>query len=319
MYTLRRSAAALSFFVALLLAGCASNPPAASADTSVKQDTAGTQAKPRTGKSKSKTKTQTPPALAGKSYDEIVATGDDAARRGDYRAALLLYGEAQVVDSTAEIWLRIGAAQRHLGLLEGAAFAFRSAAELDKENATAHESLGLVLLALRETDLARTSLTRALEIDDARWQSHNALGVIADLDGDGAAALVHYQAALARYPKSQMLLNNVGYSYYLAGNDASARDYFEAALEQGEYQPATLNLGLLHARERHYRRAVDILAKAIDRATALNDVGFIAISNGDYDDAVKLLEEAIRLSPVHYETAQRNLSVARAGGVQKPG
>ena len=296
----------------LVVTGCATTGAAPTGQ--VAQDGA-IQRTGEDGKQTAKRKTgrkQDDSAIPGKSYGEILATGDDAARRGDYRAALMLYGEAQSIDNTSEVWMRIGAAQRHMGLLEGATFSFRSATELDKKNAAAHESLGLVLLALRETAEAKSSLTRALELDDKRWQSHNALGVIADLDGDSTAAIGHYEDALALYPRSQMLLNNLGYSHYLAGHDEQARTYFEAALNLGSYEPAVLNLGLLHARQRSYSQAVEVLTKAVDRPTALNDVGFVAISNGDYGQAQQLLEEAIRLSPVHYETAQRNLALARA-------
>jgi len=252
--------------------------------------------------------------LDGRTYEELLETADEAARGGDFRAALTLYGEAQTRKDTAEIWIRIGEAQRELGLLQGAALAFQSAIKLDPDAAAAHESLGLALLALRETDQARPVLEKALELDPNLWQAHNALGVMADLASDPDAAIPHYEKALALYPRSAMLLNNLGYSHYLAGNDVRARHYFEAALDLGEYQPATLNLGLLHARRGHYRRAVEILATVVDRPSALNDVGFVAISKGDYDAAEALLEEAIRLSPVHYEIAQRNLALARSEG-----
>jgi Flp pilus assembly protein TadD len=62
-----------------------------------------------------------------------------------------------------------------------------------------------------------------------------------------------------------------------------------------------------------YDQAVETLARAVDRPKAYNDIGYIALANGHNQIAQNLLEEAIRLSPVHYETAQRNLALARGG------
>jgi Flp pilus assembly protein TadD len=249
----------------------------------------------------------------GKQYEELVASGDEAAQRGDFQTALVMYGEAQERRETADVWLRIGAAQRELGRNDGAAYAFRQVTELDPENAGAHEALGLLLLGFRDEAGARAMFLRAIELDANRWQAHNGLGVLADLAQEPGTAIEHFKTALAIRPGSPMLLNNVGYSLYLAGDLELAEQYFRRAVSHVDYEPAILNLGLVHARKREYRRAVETLARVVERPTAYNDVGFVAISNGDYSQAEELLREAIRLSPVHYETAQRNLALARAG------
>jgi Flp pilus assembly protein TadD len=44
---------------------------------------------------------------------------------------------------------------------------------------------------------------------------------------------------------------------------------------------------------------------------ATNDVGYIAMVSGDYAYAELLFAEAIRLSPVYYETANQNLAELR--------
>jgi len=64
---------------------------------------------------------------------------------------------------------------------------------------------------------------------------------------------------------------------------------------------------LLHARRGNYQQATDIMSAAMDPAKAYNDVGYIAFKNGDLDAAEMLLDEAIILSPSHYEMAQQNL------------
>jgi Flp pilus assembly protein TadD len=248
-------------------------------------------------------------------YEEMLAAGDSAARQGDFRAALVLYDQALDAKESAEVWFRLGAAHQQLGQTDAAAHAFGRVVALDPTDAAGYEAAGLIHLREGRIEQAKPLLRRAVELDETRWQAHNGLGVLADIEQATSEAVAYYQAALAVRPGSAMLLNNIGYSNYLAGNYAAAIRHFELALTYDTYEPAILNLGLVYARQGLYGLAVDTLTRVMDRSQACNDVGFIALNNGHYQTAQELLQEAIRLSPVHYETAQRNLALARAGGV----
>jgi tetratricopeptide (TPR) repeat protein len=105
-----------------------------------------------------------------------------------------------------------------------------------------------------------------------------------------------------------MLKNNIGYSYYLAGNLQQAASWFTKAIQaDANYRAAIKNLALLYARQGWYDRAVDTFAKAVDEPEAYNDAGYIAMRNGDLNKAIELLTKAIRLSPTYYELAYENL------------
>jgi Flp pilus assembly protein TadD len=243
--------------------------------------------------------------------ERLVASGDHAARQGDLRAALVLYRDALDVVPSAALWHRIAAAQQELGNLDAAAHAFDEVIALDDTHATAHEALGLLQLKRQDTATARRLLTRALELHPARWRAHNGLGILADTEGNHLDAIAHYQAALDLQPHSPMLLNNIGYSHYLVGDLDQAEGYFLLALAYGSYPAAQLNLGLLHARKAQYDEAVRMLAQVLDLPTAYNDAAFVAMNNGDYGRAERMLREAIRQSPVHYPTAQKNLALVQ--------
>jgi len=173
--------------------------------------------------------------------------------------------------------------------------------------------VGLEYLNLSNDAAARKHLTRAVELDSVRWRAHNGLGVLADREQDYSTAIEHYEVALAANAGSPMLMNNMGYSRYLAGDlDQAARDFYRATELDSDYSPAWANLGLIYARRAWYEDALTILTRVREEPIAYNDVGFIALRNGDFLEAEQMLSEAVRLSPTFYEAANQNLEQARA-------
>jgi Flp pilus assembly protein TadD len=240
--------------------------------------------------------------------------GDHAARSGDFERAITLYNQGIEAEPSADLWYRVAWIYARLGKKQQAADAYGMTLKYDEKHAMALEELGLLYIENKRRETGAAHLTRAVESDPARWRSHNALGVLADTAGDHATAVGHYQAALAVRPESAMLLNNLGYSHYLAGNmDEAEKLYQQALVVEPGNRPARINMGLLHARRGNYALAVEVMGTAMDAARIHNDVGYVALQNGDMDAAENLLREAIRLSPSYYETAQQNLKrVSRA-------
>ena len=244
---------------------------------------------------------------------ESQALGDEAARRGDFERALVHYLQGVSTQATADGWMRVGAASTRLGDRERAADAFLQVIELDPTRTDALEGAGLALMALGDDSPARNYLQQAVEHEPLRWRSHNALGILADRAEDHAAAIGHYEAALKIRPDSAVLLNNIGYSRFLSGDFAqAARDFFAATQADPTYERAWSNLALVYAQHGWYADAVRTLVNVMDKATAHNDIGYIAFQRGDLEQADLLLSEAVRLSPVYYATAYRNLDSVRA-------
>jgi Flp pilus assembly protein TadD len=184
--------------------------------------------------------------------------------------------------------------------------------QIDPQHARALESLGLRYFADRQFDQARPLLSRAAGADVTLWRAHNALGLIADSLGAHDDASAHYAAALAANPGAASLLNNRGYSRYLAGSlDAAERDFRAALAADPAYDKAFQNLGLVYARRGDYQTAVATLTKIVGAPVAANDVGYIAMLSGDYSTAEKLFQDAIRLSPRFYPTANENMAQLR--------
>ncbi len=247
------------------------------------------------------------------SVAQTLATGDDAARRGDFERALAYYMQAVNVEQTAEIWMRIGAASSRLSNSQRARDAFLKVLELEPTWTEALEGAGLESVELGDTASARDYLNRTLQADPQRWRSHNALGTLDDEAGNHGAAIAHYTAALEINPESPVVLNNLGYSRYLLEDlDQAARDLYAATRLDPKHERAWANLALVYAHKGWYADAVQALGKVADEAAAHNDIGYVAFQRGDLEDAATLLEEAVRLSPVYFEMANKNLAAVRA-------
>ena len=244
----------------------------------------------------------------GMSTEEIVNAGDTAFQMGDYDRAEFIFNQAVVVDDVAANWLKLGETLVRLGKTPYAGRAFQAAIQLDPENAIAFEQLGILYIGARQVAIAREHLYRAIEIDDSRWAAHNALGVLADTERNYLMAIKHYDSALKYNPASAKVVTNLGYSYYLSGElDVAEKLYLDAIRSDSTHERAISNLGLIYARRGKYDDAVEILRRVTPRPQALNDVGYVAFSNGDLDAATFMLSEAIRISPSYYETAYENL------------
>jgi Flp pilus assembly protein TadD len=242
------------------------------------------------------------------STEQILEAGDKAYRLGEYDRAIFIYMQALEIEKTADNWYRAGITKLKLDDKEFAWSAFGAALKLDADHVLTHEDLGLLYVSSGQTEQAKFHLTRVTELDSTRWRAWNALGVIADVETRYADAVGYYKAALEHHPESPTLMNNIGYSYYLAGNLQKATNWFDAAIQaQPGFELALRNLGLLYARQGWYAEAVDTFVQVVKRPKALNDVGYIAMRNGDYDDAALLLTEAVHLSPTYYVTAYENL------------
>lgn len=281
-----------------VLSGCASGPSSSAREDEAKSDLLA--------------------EFDGLAVEQIIQAGDLAARQGEAERALFIYMQALELEESPDTWYRIGRVQSHLGQKSLAWQAYASALKLDKDHAASHEELGLLYMAVSQPDSAKLHLERAVELDDKRWRSYNALGVMADARRDYPTAILHYSAALAGNPGSATLLNNLGYSHYLAGNLTEAEKHFRIAMgADHSYEPAIANLGLVQARRRDYERAVQTLQKVLKEPQAYNDVGYIAYRNDDLEEAAWLLTEAIRISPSYYETARDNLKQVRQALVDR--
>jgi len=245
------------------------------------------------------------------SAEEAIARADRALVNGDTDLALYMYVRAYDLEKdNVRALTRIGEIHESRDNKRLATLAFTGVLRVDPTHAGALQSLGLIYLQAKRHDEAKALLERAIVENPALWRAQNGIGIIADMRGEHAKASEAYNAALAANPADASLLNNRGYSLYLDGRySLAAEDLIKAAMLGVER--AWLNLGLVRARQKRYSEAVRLMGRTAESEVAYNDVGYIAMRQGDLAVAESYFRKAIAASPRYFEAAQRNLTELR--------
>ena len=252
---------------------------------------------------------------------EAIARAESALRKdNNIDKALFFYVRALQFDSAdTDILMRIGNLHIQKGNLELARRAFGYAAEKDPYLASAAEGQGVVSFRLNDFGRAETELTRAVQLDQKRWRAQNYLGVIEDRRGNHQSAQLHYDRALIVRPDEPSVLINRGYSKYLAGNYRAAELDLQSVAAAHNHPRAWSNLALVYGKQGRYETALDTFLEVFESAEAHRRTGTIALENEDYEEAVRLLDEAIRLSPKYFPEAEEQVELARSRLTQRGG
>ncbi len=241
---------------------------------------------------------------------DALARAAQAVQDGEMDKALFFYVRAlQFNPENVELLAHIGEIQMQRNYFAMAKRAFLMARNYDATHARSLEGLGLIYMSEGMHEKAINELKSAVANDDQLWRAHNALGVYEDKAGDFAAAQRHYDTALSISPDAAHVLNNRGYSKFLAGDlDGAALDLYEAAENQA-FPLAWVNLGKIYAAQGRYDDAITTYKHVMSEAHALNNTGYAAFENGDFTQAKLYLNEAVRLSPTYFPAAEENLSL----------
>lgn len=240
---------------------------------------------------------------------EGLARGDDAWRQGNLDLAVYLYVQSLAYDAApAEPFLKIAAIHEKLGNRALAEKAFELGLERDPGNVGASERLGLLYLESRNDEAAERLLHAAVSGDPRRWRSYNGLGVLADRRGEYTAAERHYDQAHLLQPDNASIVNNRGYSHYLAGKLSAAEGDLRYAIALGAPAGTWTNLGKVLAKQGRYDEALESLLKESDTAHAYNILGEAAREGGDLERARQYFSDAVTAAPRYFREAQENLA-----------
>ena len=244
---------------------------------------------------------------------ENIAAGDAAYSRGDLESAQVKYLVALSEDpENPQTLYRIGSIYMAQEQYDLAKESFQGVLQLQADHLDASESLGLLLLKEGKDLEAQRLLKRVVVQDQTRWRSLNGLGVIYDVQKLHPQAQSLYRMALRYNTRSAKIHNNLGYSYYLNGQwDDALREYHTAVELDPDYREAWSNIGLYYVKLGEFSDALAAFEEINTSPQAANNVGYLSLLQGNYTEAERYFELAIKLSPSYYKVAHDNLAYVR--------
>ena len=255
--------------------------------------------------------------------ERILSSAEEDLKYTRYELALeRLSGLAEPVISTPRARFALAEANLGVGNTGNAYMLYQTLLEDGTYRARALQGIGLAELSLGREEAAGDVLNQAVQADPTLWRAWNALGRYYDNLSDWPAAEAAYMQAMTLQPDDPAILNNVGISYSRQGRYAEAEGMYRQALAIDPSSRATENnLRLAIAWQGRYAEALNGVPPD-EAPDALNNVGYIAMMNGDYATAEKLFVRALEVSPTYQPEAQSNLDRLRAlqgaPGVSQP-
>jgi tetratricopeptide (TPR) repeat protein len=196
--------------------------------------------------------------------------------RGDFAAAAALVRKILVRNpNSPSAYNLLGICQVQSGESEGARQSFEKALELDPRLATARVNLGKLLIRMHEETAALQQFKAAIAIDSE---------------------------ILVRDPTSYSSFNIFGLCLMSDGKFEEARQAFERAIQiNPQYVPARVNIGNALVALRHDAAALKEFLAAISTQPndllALKNIGLIYGRQAKFDSAVTYLKQARELAP----------------------
>ena len=137
--------------------------------------------------------------------------------------------------------------------------------------------------------------------------------MLADRGRDFAEARAAYAKALALAPARPEIVNNLGWSYFLEGRPAEALPYLERAAAADPR--STLFADNVEVARAAIAADLPVRRKGEadgDYAARLNDLGVVALRQGQRKKAIAAFTQAIAVRGAYYARAANNLQEAEA-------
>lgn len=251
--------------------------------------------------------------------DMMLASAKEAEDAKNYKRAAGFY--QQVLDKKPDsIPAKLGLANalRHNNQCNDAMPQFQGILDKDPGNADALEGKGLCQMALGDAKQSAETFTQALNADQHRWRSLNAVGILFASKGKTSEAIAYFEKAQEEDGTQIAVMNNLALAYLLDKRYDQAIETLNRAkahlpTKSAEAARIDLNLALAYALSGDMETAQKLSAPHLTEAGLYNNMGFYAKLTKDESMARDYLNMALSKSPTYYKRAQANLDTIPRG------
>jgi Flp pilus assembly protein TadD len=185
---------------------------------------------------------------------------------------------------------------------------YQKAEELQRDNLEAILGQAQVHRQMGKLNLANEQVSRAMKIAPNDIRVLNELAINYDLQGEEKLAAPLYREIALKNPEQAAPFNNIGVNYLSQGRYAEAIvNLSKAYLLDEKDERIRNNLAMAFALYGQENQALKLFTKTLGEAAAWNNLGYLYMTQGHYEDAERALKKALELNPKFYERAQENL------------
>lgn len=210
-----------------------------------------------------------------KLVEAYIGLGRTEMHKGNYSAALIGFAKAKELKSDSVPAL-IGEAQalRAEGKLNAAVKNINEAMIIEPESINVLKELAIIYDLMGKENLSGPLYLEIVEKSPDQAASHNNLGLNFMVRGEYPEAILSFLQAMELDRNDVRIKNNLASSYVLNGDRSNALQLFKATVGEAE---------------------------------AYNNIGYLLMTQGHFDEAEQALNKALELNPRYYVRAQENL------------
>ena len=247
--------------------------------------------------------------LQTKSAQELVTIGFIYLANKNLKIAELHFSSAINKDpKMVDAYIGLGRAEMLKGNYDGALAGFSRALELDPDSVPALVGGAKAFRSEGKMNAAIKKINAAMMIDPENINVLKELALIYDLMGKENLSKTLYLEIVNRAPDQATSHNNLGLNYMVREKYSEAILSFLQALELDENNIRIKNnLASAYLLNGDTTNALLIFKGTVGEAEAYNNIGYLFMTQGRFDEAEQSLNKAMQLNPRFYVRAQENL------------
>lgn len=212
-----------------------------------------------------------------KMVDAYIGLGRTEMLKGDFNAAATSFNQAEKLNP-GSLPALIGQAQalRSEGKLDAAVNKINSAMMIAPQDINVLKELAMIYDLMGKENLSAPLYLEIVNKAPDEAASHNNLGLNQMVRGEYPEAILSFLQATALDRSNSRIKNNLASAYLLNGDEDNALNIFKVT---------------------------------VGEAQAYNNIGYLYMTQGRFDDAERSLKKALQLNPKFYVRAQDNLDI----------